>query len=194
MARRRGSCLAWPGDRARLPRATPVAEPAAPATASSERSQAKAARPWFRTCIEQVCVRQDSFIRPVRRYHRGIVARNPFVVARQPLLVPISTVRAMSDQQSFPSRLFGRESRDILYVERTVGQSVGDKGRMVRRAPERRPRSSLDLCVRGRRPWHRRGRAGRPVTARCGRQNRVISRRTLSMNLVTDGDCRFCNP
>ena len=36
--------------------------------------------------------------------------------------------------------------------------------------------------------------AARPVTARCARQNRVISRRTLSMNLVTDGACRFCNP
>ena len=29
---------------------------------------------------------------------------------------------------------------------------------------------------------------------RCAFQNRLISRRTLSMNLVTDGACRFCNP
>ncbi len=31
-------------------------------------------------------------------------------------------------------------------------------------------------------------------TIRCAFQNRLISRRTLSMNLVTDGACRFCNP
>ncbi len=146
--------------------------------------------------LQQTLVRQIAD--PARRHHRSVVvvARDPVLVGRQPLRVPVSAMHAVQDQQFLPIRPLRRDRRDVLRVERPIGQIVGDIGTdgASHAGFQRRPCAGFDLHARrdigsaaariqvGREASarRRRPRPGRHRTRPSSRRSTLTRRRSVS--------------